>query len=543
MRVINCIVSLLIALIHVSCFLGTHAFQSTRTFWRPTLAVASRSVKVIDVEVVQFQPNNNITYSTDVYTNHVDDSLYRESAEELQATQKFTKEDENKKYIILALLWITAFLASLDRVAMSVAFLPMSAEFLYSSTVKGTIASFFSVGYGLLILPAGLFVGNVSPKWAMMSGIAVWSLATLATPLVAGTALSTLMVARALVGAGESIVLPSTQRFLTVWTLQEEKSRGESPLQLQSSSPCILILIRSLLALSFVFSGFACGKIMAYIISPFILEAFGWRSLFYVYGFVGTALLIPWWILGQDEPPSQSIAPAQTEKEDVSVSPFEQAMTICRDAPWKGMLQSKGVWAMTLAHCSRNWGLYNWLSWMPTFYSQQYSIGVKDSAWLSVLPGLAGIVGGIVAGIAADWTVQNMQDPSNEEEKTKIRNIFQSLGLLGPAAVMASMAWHIPDEAWLAQAGLAGVFGLQSFNAGGFEAASQEKAGPRWAGFLYSMTTLPGVLVGTFGVWVTGVLLDATNQDWGIIFAINALVNVLGAVAFVSLYESKKEFE
>jgi hypothetical protein len=136
-----------------------------------------------------------------------------------------------------------------------------------------------------------------------------------------------------------------------------------------------------------------------------------------------------------------------------------------------------------------------------------------------------------------------MQDPSNEEEKTKIRNIFQSLGLLGPAAVMASMAWHIPDEAWLAQAGLAGVFGLQSFNAGGFEAASQEKAGPRWAGFLYSMTTLPGVLVGTFGVWVTGVLLDATNQDWGIIFAINALVNVLGAVAFVSLYESKKEFE
>ncbi|GAX10512.1 MFS transporter, ACS family, solute carrier family 17 (sodium-dependent inorganic phosphate cotransporter), other [Fistulifera solaris] len=523
MKVINCFVALLITLIHVSCFLGTHAFQSIRTPWRPTFSGArSRSIKVVDAEVVvQFQPNNNITYTTDVYTDHVDDILNRESAEESHATIAFTKEDENKKYIMLALLWITAFLASLDRVAMSVAFLPMSAEFLYSSSIKGTIASFFSVGYGLLILPAGLFVGNVSPKWAMMSGIAVWSLATLATPLVAGTALSTLMIARAFVGAGESFVLPSTQRFLTVWTFQEEKSR----------------------ALSFVFSGFACGKIMAYIVSPFILEAFGWRSLFYVYGLVGTALLIPWWILGQDEPPSQSIVLSSTKKKEVLASPFEQAMTICRDAPWKEMLQSKGVWAMTLAHCSRNWGLYNWLSWMPTFYSQQYSIGVKDSAWLSVLPGLAGIVGGILAGIAADWTVQNMQDPSNDDEKTKIRNIFQSLGLLGPAAVMASMAWHIPEEAWLAQAGLAGVFGLQAFNAGGFEAASQEKAGSRWAGFLYSMTTLPGVLVGTFGVWVTGVLLDATNQDWGIIFAINALVNVLGAVAFVSLYESRKEFE
>lgn len=296
-------------------------------------------------------------------------------------------------------------------------------------------------------------------------------------------------------------------------------------------------------ALSFVFSGFSCGKIIAYILSPVILEAFGWRTLFYVYGLVGTALLIPWWILGQDEPPSKAIAPVVVIDNNLAESPLQQAAAICRDAPWKEMLQSKGVWAMTLAHCSRNWGLYNWLSWMPTFYSQQYSIGVKDSAWLSVLPGLAGIAGGIVAGVAADWTVQNMQDPTDHVEKTTIRNIFQSLGLLGPAAVMASMALHIPEESWLAQAGLAGVFGLQAFNAGGFEAASQEKAGPRWAGFLYSMTTLPGVLVGTFGVWVTGVLLDATNQDWSIIFAINALVNVLGAVAFVALYESKKEFE
>lgn len=281
---------------------------------------------------------------------------------------------------------------------------------------------------------------------------------------------------------------------------------------------------------------------MAYILSPYILEAFGWRTLFYVYGLVGTALLIPWVVFGQDEPPSKTIATDDMGK-DVVESPLEQAIQICRDAPWKGMLQSKGVWAMTLAHCARNWGLYNWLSWMPTFYSQQYSIGVKDSAWLSVLPGLAGIVGGIVAGIAADWSVRNMQDPADDVEKTKIRNTFQSLGLLGPAMVMASMAVYIPEEAWLAQAGLAGVFALQSFNAGGFEAASQEKAGPRWAGFLYSITTLPGVLVGTFGVWVTGVLLDATDQDWSIVFAINALVNVLGAIAFVALYEPKKEFE
>lgn len=200
---------------------GSLTFQSTRSFVRPTLILANRSAKATDAEIVQIK-RNKVTYgAADQYT---EDSSYRE---ETQVALDVSEDDEKKKYIILALLWITACLASLDRVAMSVAFLPMSSEFLYSSTIKGTIASFFSIGYGLLILPAGLLVGNISPKWAMMSGIAVWSLATLATPVVAGAALSTLMVARALVGAGESIVLPSTQRFLTVWTSQEEKSRGE----------------------------------------------------------------------------------------------------------------------------------------------------------------------------------------------------------------------------------------------------------------------------------------------------------------------------
>ena len=213
-----------IALTIVGCFDKGFAFQSTtRSFVRPKFALASRSTKVVDAEVVRLTWNN-VTSATE---QHTDNSLYLEQPDEQQVDLAFTEEDEKKKYIILALLWITAFLASLDRVAMSIAFLPMSSEFLYSSTIKGTIASFFSIGYGLLILPAGLFVGNISPKMVMMVGIAVWSLATIATPFVAGAALSTLMVARAFVGAGESIVLPATQRFLTVWTSQEEKSRGE----------------------------------------------------------------------------------------------------------------------------------------------------------------------------------------------------------------------------------------------------------------------------------------------------------------------------
>jgi hypothetical protein len=49
--------------------------------------------------------------------------------------------------------------------------------------------------------------------------------------------------------------------------------------------------------------------------------------------------------------------------------------------------------------------------------------------------------------------------------------------------------------------------------------------------------------VGTFGVWFTGRVLDATQQDWSTVFAITASINVLGALAFLALFDSKKEFD
>jgi ACS family sodium-dependent inorganic phosphate cotransporter len=267
------------------------------------------------------------------------------------------------------------------------------------------------------------------------------------------------------------------------------------------------------------------------------MDAFGgWRELFYVYGTAGLLILIPWLIVAQDDPAGQKALTG-------SSSSLVGVLSMLREAPWTNMVQSKAAWAMLLAHCARNWGLYNSLAWTPTFYAEQYGIGVKDSAWLLVLPSIAGAVGGFVAGNAADSWVRNMQDATDDKEKTKIRNTFQAVGLFGPAIALGTLASNIPEQAWVAQSFLAVAFGLQSFNSGGYEAAFQEKAGPRWSGLLYSVTSLPAVLVGTGGVYVTGLLLDATGQDWGVVFGINALINAFGAVAFIALYDSKKEFD
>jgi hypothetical protein len=44
-------------------------------------------------------------------------------------------------------------------------------------------------------------------------------------------------------------------------------------------------------------------------------------------------------------------------------------------------------------------------------------------------------------------------------------------------------------------------------------------------------------------VALTGDILDNTGQDWSTVFRLVALVDAVGALAFISLYDSKREFD
>jgi len=457
-----------------------------------------------------------------------------ETSFETMDVELVTSDDTNDEIqsdyvtVMMALLWGTAFLSALDRVAMSVAVLPLSQEFGYNDAVKGSISAFFSVGYGLAIVPAGIIVGTQSPRIMLGTGLAIWSLATIATPLTAAstaTSLVPLLGARAVVGAAESTILPSIQRLLSTWVPASQKGT----------------------ALATLFTGFQAGTVAAYLISPIVMDELGgWRGLFYAYGAIGLLWLVPWLAFSRDAPalerlPQRELQQTEVEGKSIGES-FQEAVDGFKGAPWSDFAKSPAVWSMTLAHAANNWGLYNNLAWTPTFFAEQYGLNVKDSALLSILPSVAGAIGGMFAGSSADAILRNFGDDS-EEMRTRVRKIYQGVALFGPALCLATLSSYIPEQPWVAQALLTGTVGLQAFNAAGYQAANQEKAGDKWTGLLYSITSLPGVMVGSFAVYLTGQILDATGQDWSSVFFLNAFVNVLGASAFVLFYNSKREFD
>merc|ERR1719215_2019244 len=337
--------------------------------------------------------------------------------------------------ILVGLCWGVRLLSALDRVAMSVALLPMSSEFGFSESMKGSISSLFSVGYGLFILPCGFLVSRASPKGVMAGGIFVWSASTVLTPIAAGSGFGPLLVARTIMGAAESVVLPTVNKLLVNWIPPNRKS----------------------LSIATVVSGFSTGTVLAYLLSPIILENIGWKSIFFVYGAIGFFWIIPWLLFAQDIPPTSTNAVEDNNStpliQDQNSKSFvnllrvtvEEAVDVISTAPLKEMCRSKSVQAMAIAHSASNWGLYNNLAWSPTFYADQYGLNVKESALFSILPPIAGAISGIAAASVADRCIESGFDLSI------VRRVAQGLGFVGPALFLLTLANDIPVNPSTAQ--------------------------------------------------------------------------------------------
>lgn len=74
-----------------------------------------------------------------------------------------------------------------DKVNISVAIIQMSQDFGWNATVSGFVQSSFFAGYMATQIPGGYVVSKLGGRKVLPSGVTLWSAATAATPLLAGS--------------------------------------------------------------------------------------------------------------------------------------------------------------------------------------------------------------------------------------------------------------------------------------------------------------------------------------------------------------------
>ena len=411
------------------------------------------------------------------------------------------------RYSVIVLAAAAVFVCYMDRVIISIAIIPMAADFGWNAEEQGRILSSFFVGYLLTQILGGWLAERFGGKVVLGCGVIFWSLFTLITPIAAAGGMVALITARILMGMGEGVTFPSIYALFGRWIPVRERSRS----------------------IGILFSMAPLGSVFALLATPWIVGRFGWEVAFYAFGLIGFV----WWIFWQKmstSGPEQHHRVSATELSEIDGEPGDST-----DAPasMSLLLRAAPVWAIVICHFCANWAGYVLLVWTPTYINKGLGVDFASVGVYTMIPMLASFVALNLGGWAADHAIRRGIDV------TRVRKVMQTIGFGGPALVLAGLGYveSVPLAIFLMSLGNF----LGGASAGGFGVNHLDIA-PKGAGVIMGLSNTAGTLPGVIGVYVSGLILAATSS-WTLVFQTAAVINVVGLLIYLTFGSSKKLFD
>ncbi|EXC01477.1 Sodium-dependent phosphate transport protein 1 [Morus notabilis] len=373
-----------------------------------------------------------------------------------------------KRWVIVVLCFSAFLLCNMDRVNMSIAILPMSSEYNWNPATVGLIQSSFFWGYLLTQIAGGIWADTVGGKKVLGFGVVWWSVATVLTPVAAKLGLPFLLVVRAFMGIGEGVAMPAMNNILSKWVPVAERSRS----------------------LALVYSGMYLGSVTGLAFSPLLIHQFGWPSVFYSFGSLGTVWFTVWLNQAYSSPLEDPRLRPEEKKLILTNSVSKEPVKVI---PWGQILSKAPVLKFNLTES----GLFCVLPWLTMAFSANLGGWIADTL--------------VSKGVSV----------------TTVRKIMQTIGFLGPAFFLTQLS-HVDSPA-MAVLCMACSQGTDAFSQSGLYSNHQDIA-PRYSGVLLGLSNTAGVLAGVFGTASTGYILQ--HGSWDNVFEVSVGLYLVGTVVW-----------
>lgn len=402
-----------------------------------------------------------------------------------------SRREWQKRHTLVVLAFFAAFICYIDRVSISVGALPMQQAFQWTETTKGIVLSSFFVGYLISQIPSGIVASRLGGRNVLGFAVLWWSLFTLLTPLAAAISLPVLLAVRIGMGLGEGAMFPAAYNLFARWVPQAERSRS----------------------VGFMLSGVAVGTLFALGSAGWIVNAFGWHAIFYIFGSLGVIWAIFWFT-----------AIPRHEPAVTGTSPKPQSI------PWKELFSKPAVWALLINHFCSNWTFYLLLSWLPSYFVNVQKLSLASASLFSAVPWSVWFVMTNVAAWTADALIRN------GVSVTAVRKVMQTVGLLGSGAflIMTQNASSVSAALLLVCLACA----AHALTGSGM-ATNHLDIAPRHADVLMGITNTIGSLPGAIGVALTGWLIE-TSGSYTSAFALAAIINIFGVVVWLAFASGRQ---
>jgi MFS family permease len=272
---------------------------------------------------------------------------------------------------VLLLLCLLYFLLFVNRVNISTAAPLIKAEIGLSNTQLGLVFSAFAIPYALFQLIGGWIGDRFGARATLSVGCAVVSVSTVLTGAAGGFA--SLFTLRLLLGFGEGPAFPSATRAMASWTPMGSWGFAQG-----------------------ITHSFArMGNAVTPPLMAALLAFMSWRSSFLILGLASLAWLFVWAWYFRNDPRDH---PAITKADLAALPP--PAGRAPRAVPWLRL--ARHMLPVTIVDFCYGWTLWLFLSWIPSFFFENYHLNLQSSALFAGGVLLAGVVGDTVGGVASD---------------------------------------------------------------------------------------------------------------------------------------------
>ena len=398
------------------------------------------------------------------------------------------------RWAIIALLFFATTVNYIDRTMLGLLAPTLQTELKWNEDDYGNIVTAFQAAYALGFLFMGYVIDRFGPKIGYAIAISIWTIGHVAHGF--GGSVASFMAARAVLGIGEAGHFPAVVRSSSEWFPQKERAY----------------------AIGWVNSGTTIGVILTAPTLWLFMQALGlgWRETFIYSGAFGVVLLGLWlWLYSN---PRESGKVSAGELKWIEHDPPEKIEKI----GWSRIVRKREAWAFATAKFLTDPVWFLMLFWLPKYFSTTYDVDLKVVLLPMIIMYLLSDVGSIAGGWFSSRLIQQGRTPNFARKVTMIIAGLCVLPLLFVTGV---------SNMWLAVLliGIA-LAGHQAFSTN-LLSIPPDMFPKRAVGSVIGLGGFAGGVGGMIMAKSTGLVLDATQGNYTIIFAICTTVYFLAVAA------------
>jgi MFS family permease len=409
--------------------------------------------------------------------------------------------------------WIAVFLFSLsminymDRIALSIAATPIAHEFKLTAVGMGYLFSSFIWSYALFLIPMGFLIDRFGTKPMAGVGIFVWSAATALTG--AASTFGGLLMARLVMGGGESVSNPVGAKVIRQWIPANERGMVTSMFN----------------------SGSYAGPAICSVILGSLIALYGWRISFVIAGGIGFLWLAAWLIFFNAPEKTKWLKAEERDKivRERDTKTIGAAPVSSESSGLLSLMRTPTLWGLAITQGCNVYTQYLFLTWLPSYLQASRGLSISHTGLFSAVPYAAAVILCVFVGRLSDRYLKRSGVGSGRR-----RNAVALAMLAGTAILAVPFISDLTVLLVVFSITLTGIASTTSLN---FALLNDLLPNSRDVAKAMAFVAVGGNIFGMIAPIATGYVVAASGSyDWA--FGIAGLLLLAGATVVLTMTRS-----